>query len=279
MKKIVRRIKELMFDRTITKRGNYEWKDGLTDSIVVWRDDPVNGKWLVSQDLNPGEDNQRITEVIKDMNGNDKTVYRPLNPNLRTGGADPYKFMKTEGKRLSNGGGCVFVNRDKTIDPDDKPIREWSTFRTVCTYSARPADPDAYAEDMLKMCVFWGSMMYPEINIPLIWNYFVRRGYDGYLKYMREPNGQWRKTPGFNMKGAYPQRVMQLHQNYIAHFSELEHHIEILYEAKKIKGVEDLTNFDLFVAVGAAYMGSEINYGGLFDNIRESNGPDISDFY
>lgn len=280
IKKVIRRIKELRFDKSITKRGNLRWKNGDVDSEVEWYPDQVNGRFIISLDLEPNERNQKIKTTIKDIHGNNIQVWRPLRPWVFTAGADPYKFRKTEGRRVSKGAGSVFFERNKTIDPDNKPVEQWQTYRTVCTYTYRPFDPDEYAEDMLMMCVWFGAMMFPEINIPLIWDHFVRRGYDGYLKYGREPNGQWRKTPGFNMRGAYPQKLMQLHQNYIANFWMNERHIEILESCKNIKGIEDITNHDLFTAVGAAYIGSETDYGLLYDDMDGgTKGVDISVFY
>jgi hypothetical protein len=279
MKKIVKRMKELMFDKTITKRGNFQWENGEPDTRVIWHDDPVNGRWIISMQLSDNESNQRISEIIQDVDGKDKKVFRPLKPYIFTAGADPFLFRKTEGKRLSNGGGSVFMERDETVDPPGKPIHEWKTYRTVCTYSNRPFDPDSYAEDMLMMCVYYGAMMFPEINIPLVWNYFVRRDYDGYLKYSRDLSGVWKKTPGFYNKGAFPQKIMQLHQDYIENFVDLERHIEVLEQAKSIKGVEALTDYDLFVAVGASYIGAETSYASLFEGILQDDTSDISDFF
>ena len=280
MKKIVRRIKELMFDRSMTQKGNFQWKNGIVDSEVVWVPEPVNGRWWISLQLNTGESNLKISEQGMDPDGLPKTIWRPLKPWKFTAGADPYKFRKTEGKRISDGGGSVFYERDKTIDPDGK-LQPWETYRTVCTYSNRPWDPNHYAEDMLMMCIYYGAMMFPEVNVPLVWDHFVNRGYDGYLKYMREPSGAWRKTPGFSNLGKYPQKIMQLHQNYIANFIDNERHMDILLQAKKIKGVEDLTNHDLFTAVGASYIGSETSYAELYkeDDDDVSGYGDISDFF
>jgi len=279
MKKIIRRYRELKFDKSLTKRGNFVWRNGERDTQVIWIDDSIDGRWIISLELSETEANQKLRIKIDD-NGKVKRVWRPLKPWKFTAGADPYKFRKTEGRRVSSGAGSVFFERDKTIDPDDKPVERWQTYRNVCTYKNRPFDPDSYGEDMLMMCVYYGAMMFTEVNVPLIWDYFVRRGYDGYLKYGKDPNGKMRKTPGFTMRGAYPQKVMQLHQNYIENFIELERHIEILEEARRVKGVEDLTNRDLFVAVGASYLGSESDYRDYFNpDGKEDKGFDISGYF
>ena len=204
-------------------------------------------------------------------------VWCPSRPELFTASGDPYAFLKTEHNRTSKGGGNVFMERDETIDPDYKPISEWETFRNVCTYLHRLTDPDDYAEDMLMMCVWWGAMMFPEINVPLIWDHFRRRNYHGYLKYENLPNGGYKKTPGFFAKGAYQQRIFQKHQQYIEQHGMRERHMEILLECKSIKGIEDLTNYDLFTAVGGSYIGAESDYGRRFAAIANQN-YDISGY-
>lgn len=279
LKLIVKRIKDLTYEKGITKQGNFSWHNDLVDGKVVWTDDQIYGRWKISLELPEDQTNQRISTELKDEYGISKTVWRPLKPWKFTSGGDPYKFRKIEGRRLSKGGGSVFYERDVNIDPPNKPISEWETYRTICTYSYRPQSPDDYCEDMLMMCVYFGAMMFPEIDIPSIWDHFIRRGYDGYLKYQRMPDGRFRKTPGYNMR-SNNQRIMQLHQFYISKFIQLERHIEVLKEAKNIKGIEDITNYDLFAAVGGSYLGSETDYSNYFDEEDgEDTGPDISDFF
>jgi len=279
MKNIIRRIKTLKFEKA-TKRVDFKWKNGIKDTEVIMVNNPVSGRFVVSLELSPGESNNKIQTTIIDISGEYKTVWRPLTPWKFTAGSDPYKFRKTEGKRLSKGAGTVFFNRDKTIDPDGKPILDWQTFRTVCTYSYRPPTPEDYAEDMLMMCIYYGAMMFPEINIPIVWNHFVDRGYDGYLKYGKNPDGKWRNTPGYTLRGAWIQKLLQLHQLYVENFIELEKHIDLLIDLKGLKGPEDITNHDLVAAGGGALMGSEIDYSEFY-NPDEQQGEtyDISEFF
>lgn len=283
IKKLAQREQTLKFDRTMTKRGNFMWANNEKDTRVIWVDDPIDGRWNISLELPDNQSNIRVFETVSDPQkpGEFKDVWRPGIPWKFTAGADPFKFNKTEGKRISNGGGNVFFERDRSIDPDGKPISEWQTYRNVCTYSFRPSHKDLYSEDMLMMCIYYGAMMYPEINIPTVWDYFELRGYGGYLKYARTPDGKFRNTPGFNAKGAMQNKIMQLHQDYIENYLILERHIEIVREQMKIKGIEDITNYDLFTAVGASFLGSEIDYRNIYgdDMGDENKGPDISDFF
>ena len=67
----------------------------------------------------------------------------------------------------------------------------------ACTYNFRPPDKDTYAEDMLMMCVYYGVKMYPEVNVPLLWDYFEARGYVHYLLYRYDPKTfTISRTPG-----------------------------------------------------------------------------------
>lgn len=283
IKKISRRIRELQFDKGATRTGNFKWENNFRDTNVFWEDDEINGRFKISLELNSTQANLKTRSMGKDMNGEDKEFWIPIKPWMFTASADPYEFIKTVSRKMgregSLGAGTVFMERDKTIDSDDKSVYEWKTYRTVCTYLYRPKNPDDYAEDMLMMCVYYGAMMFPERNIPSIWNYFVRRGYDGYLKYSRDINGKWATTPGYFNRGAIPQRIMQLHQNYIDNFIMLERHIDILYQQKAIRGVNEQTNYDLFVAFGGALLGSETDYAQFFDKEeKEDDGIDVSIF-
>jgi hypothetical protein len=173
---------------------------------------------------------------------------------------------------MSNGGGSVFWRYDATLD-DGKDVDDWESFRDVCTYSHRHKDPEVYAEDMLMMCVYFGAGMFPEINIPLIWNYFVKRGYDPYLLYELMPNGQLKTTPGFFAKGPYQQRIFLKHQQYIERHCHRQRHIDVLEEAKSIKGVEELKDYDLFVSTGGSYIADECAY---IEDVERKKGAKVN---
>lgn len=256
MQKIMKRIKELQFVSNAElgiEVGDFKWMHNKQDGVVVFEKNKT-GKFRVSH--LPVLNNQKQKSSIWDLTGMVNT-FKPPDDTLFVASADPYQFLKTEGNRLSNGAGAVFMLRDERIDPDEKHVDLWETYRTVCTYVNRPKDPDDFAEDMLMMCVYFGAFMFPEINIDLIWKHFRRRGYLGYLLYAHDPSGKKRNTPGFYNKGSIPQDLFNAHKRYLENHSQREKHIEVLQECKLIKGVEDLTNRDLFVAVGGAYLGAD----------------------
>ena len=189
--------------------------------------------------------------------------------------------MKTETKRQSDGAGATFYKRDRQVDPDGKPTNLWESYRFVCTYVNRPLDPRTYAEDMILQMVYWGGMIFPEINHDLIWSYIVERGYDGYLLYAHNMQGQrFRNTPGFAATASDQQKIMQKLQGYVQNHGHREKHIEILRDLKKLKGVEDLTNRDLSVAVGGCLYGLESSYYQFIGKSQETpTGFDIEAAY
>lgn len=252
------RIDELKFTfKNLVRKGNFEWKDKTIDGEVIWVDDE-KGRWYLSKMLSENERNLKYSDTIfKD--GEYKTMWFPINPKF-TSSADPFKYNKTKGKRMSDGGGAVFWDFDKTID-GDKDIKYWQSHRLVCTYRNRPADLNDYCEDMLMMTVFFGAMMYPEINVAAVWKHFDDRGYGGFLKYdIDHKTNNYSNTPGFNSLEKSKQDLFNSARDYIEKHAHREVHLDYLVECKDIIGLEDMTNWDLFTAGSGAIMGSKSNH-------------------
>ncbi len=178
-----------------------------------------------------------------------------MRKNIFTASGDPFKFNNVEGKRLSNAAASIFWERDESLDPDDKPIHLWESYRTVATFVGRPLTKKAFSEKFLMACIYWGAEMYPEIDIPCLWDDTIEWGYWGYLKYGYDNLGKKKKTPGFSARGSQQHMMTETH-DYIEMHCERIRHIEVLEEYRLIKSINDLTNRDLFVAVSGSYMGS-----------------------
>jgi hypothetical protein len=100
-------------------------------------------------------------------------------------------------------------------------------------------------------------MMYPEMNIKKIYKWFCNRGYKGYLLYgVNAITGKFNPMPGFTSLRASKQDMFTEAKFQIQHNSGRERHLSLVFEWRDIKGVEDLTNHDLFCAWGAARLGS-----------------------
>lgn len=263
MQKLESYIDNLRFrkESELPVRGNFEWVKNQRDTKVEFVLNK-NGKFLVSHVLDTHESNRKFW--------NDEiSSWVPLNVQYGAAGADPFRFNKTEHNRKSNGGGAV-VRKGILRDGNFAMKR-----KVVCTYSNRTYDKYTYAEDMLKMCVYYGVKMNPEINVELIWDYFDERGYGGFLMYRYDPKVQkLAKTPGSNTNDKIKQSIFGEFMQYIENEGDDDNHIEVFEEARDIAGIEDMTNFDLFTAVGYAFLGTLPN----FDDYEEveDEGDDLS---
>ena len=257
MQKLETRIDELRFGRDLPVQGNFEWYKGERDTKVVFKANK-KGRFFVSHQLNEDEANRKWWDE-------DMETWMPGNTHWGVAGGDPFKFNKTEGSRKSKGGGAV-VRKGKIKDGDFSMKRKF-----VCTYSERIGDKDDYAEDMLMMCVYYGVKMFPEINVDLLWNYFEKRGYSGFLLYKVDPKTfTMNKTPGANTNEKLKQDIFTEYMNFIEFEVDEENHLELLEECRDIAGPEDMTNYDLFTAGGYALLGTASIYNELeeMDNIE-----------
>lgn len=250
---IEERLDELLDDSTgepRAVRGNFEWGSGADSFVVFKKDEPGTknpGRFLVSLLLNPGEHNQKYQKNNK---------YHPSNPYRFLAVADPYKFRKTEGTRKSSGGGVVFYLRDENIDTNTTDIGNWESYRFVVTYNYRLDTSELHAEDMLMMCVYYGAMMFPEINIDKIWTHFEDRGYGGYLLHAYDmKQKRFRITPGFSKSPLTQLKGYNGLRDYINVHAKRERHNDLLEECKDIEGIEYMTDYDVFSSAAGVFVG------------------------
>ena len=158
--------------------------------------------------------------------------------------------------RKSDGGISCYYPYDDRIDGGKDQV-EWESDRIILTYRAKPSSTDAYNEDLLLAAVYLGALVYPERNISNTWEYFIRRGFGGYLKYdVNISSGKTEEKPGYWMGKEGKTTMFQLLNDYLERNAHRERHLSLLMEAKSIRGPEFLQNFDLLAATGAALMGS-----------------------
>jgi len=223
---------------------------------VEWFPDK-SGRWKLSKVLGPQESNLRFKA--------DGTWF-PTHPFRFTLGADPFQFLKhgdaekrEDKSRLSKGGISVFWERDFSIDPPAKDVTFWESYRFIMTYDNRADEDDEYAEEVLMTAIYTGAEVYPEQNIKLIWKHFVKRGFEGYLKYqIDEATGKRKDHPGFYSLTESKQDLFNAIKRYIYHHSTRERHIDFLKQCRQIKGMDYMTDYDLLVACGGALLGSQI---------------------
>ena len=265
---LIQRINELNREENITITGNFDWSDGF-GSDVIWNPNP-EGRWQVSKVLSPNESNKRY---IRDG------VYYPQFAKKFMASADPFKFNKPQAMRikgirskgrLSDGSGAVFWKRDMKLDPDDKDLMSWESCRFICTYSNRLKTKLEFCEDMLKMCIFYGSPMYPEVNVTDVWDRFIEWGYGGYLEYDVDPMTKRIKDfPGFNSVEKVKQDLFRETKEHLEIHCMRERHIDWLIQCRDIKGVEEMTVYDLFTACAGALRGIQGTYSSIIDSIKD----------
>lgn len=259
---IIKRFQELKYNHDL-RNGDFIRTDPNDPFSPVKFVEKEDGKFWVSylpEDLGY-EPNAKIN-----VNG----VFRPARQDRFVASADPFRYdtPKTSVKKLSDGGGAVFLLRDKTIDPDTKPVGEWVTHRIVCTYQRRPTGGDnisskmEYVWDMINMTDYYGAMMFPEINVDDVWKKYQEFKREGYLLYDFEiQNGVvvMSKTPGFYTMKQKDKLFKGVLEYTDVHISR-ERHIEFCQDCLQIRGIDDMTFYDRFTAVAGALMGAEIVY-------------------
>jgi len=171
--------KESLFDLDRIYK-QMEYNETLPASTVI-RGNFVWVKWGISAKFVPDESGRwHIVWRPKDQDTNKQVISYgkvcPGNPN-HVAGADPFDHKFTTDNRKSNAASYVF----KKYDPFDHV----SSSLPVSQYIARPHTPEAFYEDMLMQCVFYGCELLCENNKIGLINYFRQKGYYQYL--MRRP--------------------------------------------------------------------------------------------
>lgn len=144
-------------------RGNFMWKDGIKDSIVVWQPMP-EGRWLVAWLPKVEDRNKHIVIYGKK---------RPANTEIGCFGLDPYDHKITVDNRKSDAASYGFRQFDP-MSPSESGI-------FISEYVNRPKLPEILWEDMILQAVFYGWQTHIENNRIGTINYFRMRGYYEYL--------------------------------------------------------------------------------------------------
>lgn len=249
---IDRRLEDFLFENKNLTYGNFEWKEGKEDSEVIFTPkDKERGKFVVSYLF----ENPKMANLKVNSGG----IIIPNNVTSFIAGGDPFKFKTTVGNVKSKGSGAVFRKHDPLVDPEDKDVSTWNTHRFICTYNNRPPSQNEYGEDMIKMCHYYGCQMFPEINVPFLWDYFTDRGYAGYLFYQKKANNRVSLTPGANTNEGTTEGIFAEFEEYIEKHGAREVHSEILEVCREVE-IENLSPYDLFVSCGYALLGARKSF-------------------
>ena len=244
----------------LTRLGNFYLQGNIDSGTVVFREEP-SGRWEVSKLMREGMENKRIRKMVwNNLESANTSVWCPEGSRF-VASADAYKFddknekqLRKHKKDMSDGGGAIFELRNKEEDGDDKPQNEWNSYNFVATYQARTPERDQYCMDMLLACIYYGAMMYPEMNVEIIWEYFLKKGFGGYMLYGNDSEGKRKPKPGFYTKDK--QNLFNSIRDWIETRAFKCNHKTLLEDMKNIKSMEDMTNYDRFTAAGGCLLAS-----------------------
>jgi hypothetical protein len=268
LEKIDQRLMELE-RRSKVVRGDFKWEHDIVDSEVIFIPNE-GGRFEVSLILDRSQTNLKTkTRVYNPRVKKYEWQWKGLNHMSRTTGIDPVEYTtKTESKmredasRQSNFGLSTLNERDSTVDLDDDPSK-WTTRRCIQTYSYRPSSVYDANEDALMCCVYYGSAAYVERNKTSCIQHFIERGYGGFLQTdLDKVTGKPKETPGAYATTETKTELFTEWKDFISYHCHLEEHTSLLREAKQIRGVEELTKYDLFASFGWALVGSKRKLGG-----------------
>jgi len=261
--KIRKRITELTFEKHKTRRYNFEWENGRCSRVKLVEDD--EGKFIIS--YLPPAGARNIKEWDSELESW-KPGWTVMNKFVM--GADPAKYESHEvsGKKKSYNAGAMYYKKDDHLDGDTglmiKPRGMWASDKFVLTYKQRDVGREEYCDDMAKSCMFFGAMLYPEMNITFLYEKFLEWGLRGYLLYDMDENGFRKPLPGRittdGSSNSAKQDIFDSWEHYLKNGVEGENHIEILEECANIDGKQEMTKYDLFAAGGYALLGSKSVY-------------------
>tara|TARA_R100001591_G_scaffold423_1_gene978 strand:+ start:2772 stop:4976 length:2205 start_codon:yes stop_codon:yes gene_type:complete len=225
-------------------KGNFQWKDGVKDTQVVFSPDLSNGRFNIS--WVPPLDLQN-KYVVKN------SLKYPGNEHIGALGCDSYDISGTVDKKGSKGSLHGLTKFSMEDAPPNKFFLE---------YIARPQTAEIFFEDVLMACVFYGMPILAENNKPRLLYYLKRRGYRGYS--MNRPDKIWNKLSVTEKEiGGIPNSSEDIKQ---AHAAAIESYIsQHVGESDKIPfnstlndwskfDINNRTKFDATISSGLAIM-------------------------
>lgn len=231
-------------------RGNFQWKDGVSDKEVVFSPNP-QGRWRVAW-MPPNElRNKYVIKYNKKCPGND---------HIGVGGVDSYDLDSTTDNRGSKGA-CHLYNKFSMAAPPNMFVAE---------YASRPPLARIFYEDVLMASFFYGYPLLIENNKYGIVRYFESRGYEEYVmkrpEHLKTPGSVNTKTRGIPSNS---QDVIQAHAHAIEAY--IEEHVGInsetgemgkMYFDRTLEDwigykIDNRTKFDLTISSGLALLAAQ----------------------
>jgi hypothetical protein len=264
--KIDRRISELT-RKNETRRCDFRWKDKPYGDVVL--EFNSDGKYYVSdwEFLNEICNRRYLGDDIwSESHQSMVKSYYPGNADKIVIGADQFDYKnRTEARssedksRQSDGGIAVKWVYDPAHEKSEHRA-EWDSDRFVVTYLNRPPSLKEFIEDVAKVCIYTGGLLNVESNKTDIIRTFIENGLGGYLWVGQDAYGKYNNKYGtWTGAGGAKSLYFTKTKDWVEYRVHKEKHIKYLEQVKSIKGLEDLTNKDLFTA-GALCHIAETSY-------------------
>lgn len=239
--------------------GNFQWKDGLPDTEVVWVDSP-GGRFMMAWEPEPQHRNLKIHRA---------GTWYPTNTDMACGGVDPYdhKVLTKESVKTMSKGAICFVKLPNVLAPsmvDEGPC---------LLYANRAAAPEIFYEDVILACVYFGCLVLIEDNKPGCISYIEGRGYGGYLAWLPGRNKPGITNTAPTSGGGVNGQVAALTDSYVTH------HIDTCVYLSLVEGwlnfdVTDTTKYDEPMAFGFAKI-LQKTFGAGYERKKDEKRPDV----
>jgi len=264
---IDKRIEELnrikSFGKMNYKTGYFYRENNHPQGDVLWRTDLDNPKFIMSKDLPQELTNRRsVVDFYDGLRQQWKKSWTPVDGYKFTLGVDMFRNLSpVEAKQASKFGG--FTNNSRQSNGGIAILWEYDSEypdsgRCVLSYNYRPSTQKEFMDDVLMAAQYFGAMIYPEQNVERFIEYMFDEGYGGYGLYDIDlVTGNIKKLPGRYTTKESLQEMFREYKDYIERKGAEEEHDDLLMQMKNIRGVEDATRNDLFVAFGMCLLGSK----------------------
>lgn len=265
--------------RHTTTPGDFEWKNGVVDSEVIWVPDENSKKWQVCSLPNFEEQNCISTKYDITYGRN---LFVPMNDHRFRIAIDPIDHAQST--KTSKGGSAaaiyVFRQFDPTIDDpnavdhEGKPLMiedgfgniksSWRTYNFWAQYIYRPEEPQEFYEDVIKVMRFFGCKVLIETQKPGLINHLKSRGYSGFLmsrpeETYTESNGKWGVDQ--NKEGIPASKIMISHYTGLMKSFIVFHGHRINFKELIVQSLgftpDKPTEFDAVVAAGNCLIASD----------------------
>lgn len=147
------------------ERGNLVWKDGVQDSEVVWKPDPLKGRFWIKKGCHPPLEFRNKKEMKKK---NGVLAWSPTASHIGSIGADPYNRTKSADGRGSLGSLSLTTKTNTSTLPNEDMIVE---------YIDRAKKVEYFFEDAILLCVYYSIPLLGELSNEAFLKHFKNRGY------------------------------------------------------------------------------------------------------